>query len=254
MQEKRDCHGNYDVFLSHNRHQKRWVRELYKFLVQHGLKVFFDEDDIPPGGNIITEIERGIECSRHVVLVLSPDSLRSPWVAMETQLTLHLDPSAIQNKLIPIILEDIDTDKIRLAVRSLNWIDLRVPASREDRLRFLLNYLGVPTAYQLPAYNLKNLLRTSILPDAQELHVVGIDDVMRWQWDGQKLLEQLIQLDYATTDDLTLAHEGNPEQWGPVFLNHPETWRLLITERVYCGYGTSPIVDRRVRIAKVESC
>ncbi|HEX3070326.1 MAG TPA: hypothetical protein VHX14_17295, partial [Thermoanaerobaculia bacterium] len=39
----------------------------------------------------------------------------------------------------------------------------------------------------------------------------------------------LIELDYEIFDNLTPDHEGNPEQWAPVFMDHPETWRLLVT-------------------------
>lgn len=242
----------YDVFLSHNRHQKPWVRGLYKFLIQQGLKVFFDEDSIAPGENIVTAIERGIQSSRQVVLILSPDSLQSNWVAMETQLALHQDPAVIQGKVVPVILEDVDFDSVRLAVRSLNCIDLRAPASREGRLRFLLNHLGVPNAHRLPTRYLEELLSTAGSSPSEELYVSDINDVLRWKWDGRKLLEELIQLDYITTDELTHAHEGDPDQWGPVFMNHPETWRLLITgpEKIVGYWHIAPLFPPEYELAR----
>ena len=40
---------NYDLFLSHNRQQKPWVRELVRFLRSLQFTFFFDEDSIAPG-------------------------------------------------------------------------------------------------------------------------------------------------------------------------------------------------------------
>jgi hypothetical protein len=63
-----------------------------------------------------------------------------------------------------------------------------------------------------------------------DLQVADITDLLTWGWDGQRLSENLMALDFGTTDALTLAHEGNPDQWGPVFMNHPDTWRLLVAQ------------------------
>ena len=218
----------YDVFLSHNRRQKPWVREFYRFLIKHGLKVFFDEDSIAPGESIIEAIERGIESSRHVVLILSPESLQSQWVAMETAWALHDAPG---KKVVPVILEEIDLQKVRLGVRTLNAVNLSAPTLREERLRFLLRHLCVENADQLPASELGELLKTTDSSFSEQLQVADINDVLKWQWDGRKLLEKLIKLDYSTIEEkLNLLNEGDEDQWGPVFMNNPETWRLLITE------------------------
>ena len=68
-----------------------------------------------------------------------------------------------------------------------------------------------------------------IRPGAKALSVAGVAEVLDWGWDGIKLLEEFIALDYATLDALLPSHEGSPEQWAPVFMNHPDTWRMLIS-------------------------
>ena len=242
----------FDVFLSHNRQQKPWVRRLYRFLDQHRLKVFFDEESVAPGQNVVTAIERGLESSKRVLLVLSRSSLASPWVAMETQLAIHTDPAAEAGKVIPVMVENVDFKDVRLGVRALNCIDLCPRGSRESRLRFLLRHLGLPDADALPTRDLDGLL--SLADDYAEpaLQVADIDDVLKWGWDGRRLLEALIELDYATTDDLTPAHEGDPGQWAPVFMNHPETWRLLTDgpEKVVGYWHTAPLFPREYELAK----
>jgi hypothetical protein len=84
----------WDVFVSHNRHQKAWVRALVDQWRSLGLNVFFDEDTIDPGDAVVEAIERGIERSRHVVFVITPTSVASRWVALETAATIFNDLEA----------------------------------------------------------------------------------------------------------------------------------------------------------------
>ena len=58
-------HFQYAVFLSHNRAQKDWTRELARRLRDDGFKVWFDEWVLPQhaGRNWITELRQGVEDS-----------------------------------------------------------------------------------------------------------------------------------------------------------------------------------------------
>jgi GNAT superfamily N-acetyltransferase len=70
-----------------------------------------------------------------------------------------------------------------------------------------------------------------------KLFIADLDDVLRWGWDGKKLLRHLIALDYETTDNLNESNEGTPEQWAPVFFNHPDCWKLLaVRDSELVGY------------------
>ena len=83
----------YDVFLSHSSKDKGFVRHLDKMLRSVGVRTFFDENDIPWGGNIPYEIEQGLEESRHLIFVLSPDSVGSEWADLERCITIFRSPS-----------------------------------------------------------------------------------------------------------------------------------------------------------------
>jgi len=139
----------WDVFVSHNRRQKPWVRQLTDQWRELGLKVFFDDENILPGEDIVTGIERGLTASRHVVLVITPSSMASRWVAMEVATTIFEDPDAGERRLIPLLLEQ--TENIRPTVRRLNLVDLTDPDSerRLHRYHLLLRSLGVD-AHRLP--------------------------------------------------------------------------------------------------------
>ncbi|HYK01960.1 MAG TPA: toll/interleukin-1 receptor domain-containing protein [Thermoanaerobaculia bacterium] len=213
----------YDLFLSHNRRQKPWVRQLVGLLREHGLTVFFDEDCIEPGDDVVPALERAIEASRVLVLVISRSSVFSKWVTFETTLRIYYDPESRLRRLIPILVEPVDRTLIRSAVRRLDAVDLTDPETRESEFAHFLRSVGVLNigTKELPPWPEASLI--------DELHIADIDTVNRWGWSGEELLAQLINLDYQFFHDLTDAHEGHAEQWAPVFMDHPETWRLITT-------------------------
>lgn len=140
------------VFLSHNGRHKPWVRRVAAQWRALGLKVFFDEDSIAPGENLVQALERGICESRHVVLILSPASQASPWVAMELAMTQVQDPAAADRRLIPVLVESMNLETIRPSLRFLNIVDLTDEQSRDERYRSLLSTLlgGSPTELPPP--------------------------------------------------------------------------------------------------------
>jgi RNA polymerase sigma factor (sigma-70 family) len=138
------------IFLSHNRNHKPWVRRVAAQWRDLGLRVFFDEDSIEPGENLISAIERGISGCDHVVLMLSSDALASDWVAMEIAMTRTEDPSGKARKLIPVLIEPMDMDTIRPAIRCLSIVDLTKPEQRNQQYHHLLRSLGLDTP-SLPA-------------------------------------------------------------------------------------------------------
>lgn len=133
----------WDVFVSHNQKQKLWVREAVRQWRALGLTVFFDEDSIAPGREIVGAIEEGLQKSRHVVLIITPASLASPWVTMERALSVHDDPAADRRKLIPVALEPVAPGAIRDSIKRLRWLDLTDPGTRDVEYSRLLRSLGV---------------------------------------------------------------------------------------------------------------
>lgn len=137
---------NYDVFLSHNLLDKPWVRELAGGVRDAGLRVFFDEDSIPPGGQILREVESAVAGSRYILVVITAASLESQWVALEVALTLSVDVDAADNRLLPVLLEPVDLERIRPAVRTLNIFDFTNELSRDFDFARLMEHLGIERA------------------------------------------------------------------------------------------------------------
>lgn len=87
--------------------------------------------------------------------------------------------------------------------------------------------IGVNNAHSLEVSSLLSNLKVDT--GSRELTVAGEKEVFEWGWNGIRLLEEFIELDYATLDKLQISHEGSPDQWAPVFMEHPATWRMLIS-------------------------
>jgi hypothetical protein len=133
----------WDVFLSHSKAQKPLIRAIVQQWRQLGLSVFFDEDSIQPGEDVITALDRACENSRHTVLLITPEAIASKWVDQEMKRAVYLDPAAMERRLIPVLLESIDESEIPLSVRRLSRTDLTDPKTRRQQYHHLLASLGV---------------------------------------------------------------------------------------------------------------
>jgi hypothetical protein len=139
----------WDVFLSHGRAQKPLVRALVQQWRQLGLSVFLDEDSIQPGEDVIAALDRACEKSRHTVLLITPEAIASKWVDQEIKRAVYVDPTAMERRLIPVLLQPVDMSEIPLSVRKLNRTDLTDATTRRQQYHHLLTSLGI-TARPLP--------------------------------------------------------------------------------------------------------
>ena len=94
--------SQYDVFLSHNRAQKDWTRQLARRLRDAGFRVWFDEWCLRGGENWIVGLRRGVNESRHVVCVTSPEFFANQWPRFEMYVAILDDPADGERKLVPV--------------------------------------------------------------------------------------------------------------------------------------------------------
>jgi tetratricopeptide (TPR) repeat protein len=104
---------SYDVFLSHNRAQKDWTRDLARRLRDDGFRVWFDEFVLPKhaGKNWIDSLEKAVEQSRKVVLVWSPEFFEHDWPKFEANILQLLDPVGEKERILPILNKACDLPK-----------------------------------------------------------------------------------------------------------------------------------------------
>src|SRR5690348_9895117 len=111
-----DSPNGADVFLSHNRADKDWVRELGAqiesetptgYSVGRNLRVWFDEWDIDVGQNVVLKIGDGLKLARYVAVVITPEFLGSNWTAMEWTHAIAEDPVNRAGRVIPLFLREV---------------------------------------------------------------------------------------------------------------------------------------------------
>jgi hypothetical protein len=133
----------YDIFLSHSKTDEGWVRDVVERLENEKfngrrLKVFFSPRDIRPGETIVEAINRGISRSRYVGIVMSPQSLLSPYVEYELNLTVNMILRRQRKKgtLIPILLRECK--RVPLELRDINRINFTNASNFEVSYRKLV--------------------------------------------------------------------------------------------------------------------
>lgn len=112
----------YDVFLSHSSRDKSAVRALAEKLRSDGLRVWFDEWIIVPGMRIDLAIEKGLENSRRLVLIMSPYAFGSDWVGLERGAALYRDPANAELRFLTLLLDKCDIPDM---LRPYAYIDYR---------------------------------------------------------------------------------------------------------------------------------
>jgi hypothetical protein len=101
-----------DLFLCHSSVDKKWVRGLGKRIENEtwngrALSVFLDEWDIEGGDNIILKLNEGLQTSRLVAVVMSPEMMSSDWCKAEVFSVLHQDPVNRSGRILPIRFRDL---------------------------------------------------------------------------------------------------------------------------------------------------
>jgi len=134
-----------DIFLSHSWKDKPFVRRLQADIeaVEYKgrkLTTWIDEAEIRPGDSITGKINEGLENSRFIGVVMTPDYFKSEsgWTYAEWHAALHLDPDNRKCRTIPILAKDYED--IPPLLRHLLRIDLREKNYERDLPR-LINIL-----------------------------------------------------------------------------------------------------------------
>lgn len=110
------------VFLSYARDDSMIVGQVAEALIARGLRVWFDQNSLKPGAEILQEIERELDSADFIIFFISPASVDSKWVQLELQIALHRQVLGEQGAVvIPVLLEPADVPPL---LRSIQWLDL----------------------------------------------------------------------------------------------------------------------------------
>lgn len=111
-----------DFFLSHSSMDKSFVKKVASELTKVGVKVWLDEWDILPGGNIVKEINKGLENSEFLLVFLSSKSIESRWVEEEWTKKVYEEIDSDRITVIPILIDDLNKDKIPIILKGKKYL------------------------------------------------------------------------------------------------------------------------------------
>ncbi len=79
----------YDAFISYGRaDSKAFAIKLYQDLTKAGLKIWFDQNDIPLAVDFQNQIDDGIERANNFLFIIAPHSINSPYCLKEIELAI----------------------------------------------------------------------------------------------------------------------------------------------------------------------
>lgn len=99
------------VFISYSTKDEEFVRKLHQHMADAGIRAWFAAEDIRGGEKIHEQLFRASQLFDKLLVVLSPDSLKSDWVVTEIRKARGIERKENRRKLFPIRL--VEYEKLR---------------------------------------------------------------------------------------------------------------------------------------------
>lgn len=128
------------IFISYSRKDIDFVRKLAADLEKAEYDVWWDITDLQGGDDWVNTIPDAIASSQYVIVVLTPNSIKSEWVRKEYTQALSL-----RKKIIPIMLVPCS---VPFALNTINFVNFAVGEYTDNFKKLLspLGYSGEPPA------------------------------------------------------------------------------------------------------------
>lgn len=125
------------IFLSHNTHDREWCEWLKASAEELGISAYLAEHDVRPGENLANKIMEAIDTSEAVVVLLSSNSVKAPYVHQEIGWALKA-----KKLIIPLVQPGIPTDRLAM-LQGVEYIpfDFQNPHAGHAQLRLALQRL-----------------------------------------------------------------------------------------------------------------
>lgn len=173
----------FDVFVSYRwvNPDQDWVRDsLVPALRNAGLKICLDVEDFVPGRDLILEMSRAGQESRHALCILSPDYFSANrMVGFESLMARRSDPSGNESRLIPLIYRRVEIPEWLRGLIPVDWTE---PKDRAREWRKLLKVLLAPTP-DAPQPGAPSTVEESHVPTADPIQQVEKSSVLIQQFD-----------------------------------------------------------------------
>jgi cellulose biosynthesis protein BcsQ len=131
---------HYDAFISYSQKDLKWVQsQLLTQLESRNLRVCIDYRDFEPGRSNLREIERAVTESNKTILVLTPGYVKKEWIEFEKILIQASDPTALQRRMIPILLK---TCELPARIKLISYLDFTNPQKLMSQFDRLINSIS----------------------------------------------------------------------------------------------------------------
>jgi hypothetical protein len=120
---------SYDIFVSYPHKEREWVRSFVETLEKHHLRVWFDEKAILPGESFAEKLHEGLQNSKSLVYVVTPEVVNSKWALSELGGALGLKKS-----IIPIVSEDVPIGELVTPIRRRRWLTKSDPVTNANEV------------------------------------------------------------------------------------------------------------------------
>ena len=110
-----------DFFISYNKADRNIALWIAQQLRSHGYSAIIQAEDMPPGSNFVREMDNACKEAAQVILVLSPDYLKSAYTQPEWHAFFSKDPTGDKRLLVPVRVRDCQLDGL---LAQIVYIDL----------------------------------------------------------------------------------------------------------------------------------
>lgn len=211
------------VFLSHNHADKPFVRRLAADLDNQGIPYWLDEAEIKVGESLIEKIRDGIDKVDFVAVVLSPNSVASPWVQREVDVAMNQEIMGRRVKVLPLKYMACDLPGFLLGKR---YADFTEDSRYANALEDLVNSIGV--VFNKNAY-------------APPINATNLGQALDKAWHKALLMlprpfYRPFQYMGMTIQDAARVTGGTPNDVGNIILDTEECHMLLEAEGNFISY------------------
>lgn len=113
---------DFKVFLSYAHEGREYAQELAALLRNHGVTVFDPMSDLAGGENWFLEIGKALSKADSMVVIVSPDALKSSWVRSQWQYAIG--SRNYEQRVIPVVLKP---------TKRIPWILQKLPFMQADK-------------------------------------------------------------------------------------------------------------------------
>lgn len=178
------------IFLSHSWEDKFFARKLAEKLAEFGVDVWIDEAELKVGDSLIQKISEAIEKTEYVAVVLSHNSVASPWVQKELSIAMTQEIAGKKVKVLPILLEKCEIPEFLKDKLYADFTDLD---KFDESLSKILYAIGVSKTKAFvpkkpPKVEREPAKPIPALEDFEDLKITGVDKNRLYRPDPNKLL------------------------------------------------------------------